>query len=158
MNTWFSYSSGQDINKPEARKWTRSWNLQWDAFACNSVTPNWDWMNNLHRWQEGWTTLPQRIVIREFCKSREKGKLSLLHILYYSSWWLSSVEFRNVPGLDAVSVHVCIFIKTERKSGPKWWILIIMIITFLIIILKIDSWVFAVLGGKRKIRTETALI
>lgn len=84
-------------------------------------------------------TLPQRIVIREFCKSREKGKLSLLHILYYFSWWLSSVEFRNVPGLDAVSVHVCIFIKTERKSGPKWWILIIMIITILIIILKIDS-------------------
>lgn len=33
-----------------------------------------------------------------------------------------------------------------------------MIITILIIILKIDSWVFAVLGGKGKIRTETAPI
>lgn len=67
---------------------------------------------------------PQRIVIREFCKSREKGKLSLLHILHHSSWWLSLVEFRNVPGLDAVIVHVRIFIKTQRKSGSKWWILL----------------------------------
>lgn len=33
-----------------------------------------------------------------------------------------------------------------------------MIITILIIILKIDSWVFAVLGWKRKIRTDTAPI
>lgn len=33
-----------------------------------------------------------------------------------------------------------------------------MIITILIIILKIGSWVFAVLGWKRKIRTDTASI
>lgn len=59
---------------------------------------------------------PLGIVITEFYKSREKGNLSILHILYHSPWCWSLVEFRNVPEL----VALCTSIYLKRWIQKQW--------------------------------------
>lgn len=104
---WFSDSSGQDISEAETRKQTRVWKLQRDAFTCSPVPPHWDRMNSLHWHVDHMTNVLEKLP--QNCNQRileVQGNLSILHILYHSSWCSSLLEFRNVPELVAACTYI----------------------------------------------------